>query len=122
MTSALTTTGSPSYTSLSVSSLPGAVATGDQIIIGTGSTTQTVTVASPGAAANATSIPVTSFKANANYPVNTFAFDSSCSATQMGEIEAVALSLDATKNPGGQSTGYQTLAYLLSPNYATTVG
>ncbi len=59
------------YTTLSVQALPAAMATGDTLVIGYGSTTQTVTVASPGAAKSATSVPVTSFTANATYASGT---------------------------------------------------
>jgi hypothetical protein len=34
----------------------------------------------------------------------------------------VSLNLQATKNPAGQPTGYQSLAYLLSPTYNASVG
>lgn len=59
-----------SYTSIDVSALNMAVAVGDNLVIGTGSTTQTVT-ASAAASIGATSISVNSFSANANYAVNT---------------------------------------------------
>ena len=77
LTSALTN--GTSYTTLSVTSLPTAVATGDTIVIRPtvltgGTTTQTVT-ASGAAAAGATSIPVTSFKANNSYAVGTLILD-----------------------------------------------
>ncbi|HXQ91075.1 MAG TPA: hypothetical protein VN768_05900, partial [Acidimicrobiales bacterium] len=73
--------------------------------------------------AGATSIPVTSVTANANYPASTTSvYDSTCSTSQISQIAAVGLALQATKNPGGQPTGYQSLAYLLSPAYNATVG
>lgn len=110
------------YTSLSVQALTSPVSPGDALVIGSGATTQTVTASAAGAATNATSIPVTSFKANATYAANTPVFDNVCTSTQMGQIVAVALSLQATKNPGGQPTGYQSLAYLFSPGYNAAVG
>ena len=91
-------------------------------MVGTGSSSQTFTAASPGAAAGATTIPVTSAAANATYGSGTEVYDSSCSSTQLSQITAVSLSLQATKTPGGQPTGYQSLAYLLSPTYNTSVG
>jgi len=109
------------YTSLSVQALTSAVASGDPIVIGTGATAQTVT-ASGAAGVGATSIPVTSFTANAAYGLGTSVSDSSCSATQLSQISAVALNVQATRNPGGQPTGYQSLAYLLSPTYNVAVG
>ncbi|HLI73178.1 MAG TPA: hypothetical protein VKU86_04810 [Acidimicrobiales bacterium] len=108
------------YSSLSVAPLPSAVATGDTLIIGSGATTQTVT-ASAGAAQNATSIPVTSFTANSTYGSGT-AVQDQCVAGLVGQITAVSMALQATKQPGGQPTGYQSLAYLYSPNYNATVG
>jgi type II secretory pathway pseudopilin PulG len=115
-------TSGTTYTALSVNALTNAMATGDTVTIGSGSTTQDVIVASPGAAVNATSVPVTSFKANAAYASGASVYDNVCNATQLTSISAVALSLQATKFPGGQPTGYQTLAYLFSPSYSPTVG
>jgi hypothetical protein len=40
----------------------------------------------------------------------------------VSQIEGIGFSLQATKNPGGQPTGYQSLAYFLSPAYSSTVG
>jgi len=102
--------------------LPAAVAQNDTIVVGTGSTTQTFVAASPGAAAGATTIPVTSATANANYAAGSSVYDSSCSSTQLASVMAVSLNLQATKTPGGQPTGYQSEAYLLSPTYNSTVG
>jgi hypothetical protein len=65
---------------------------------------------------------VTSFVANAAYPVNTQVFDNVCTPTQVSQITAVAINVQATKVPGGQPTGYQTLAYLFSPSYNAAVG
>ncbi len=111
-----------SVSALPVQALASAVSTGDLVVVGTGATTQTFTVASPGAAVNATSIPVTPVNANATYGANTEVYDSSCSNTQLAQITAVSLNLQATKTPGGQPTGYQSQAYLLSPTYNSTVG
>jgi hypothetical protein len=66
LTTALTS--GNTYTSLAVSALPCGVSAGDLYIIGVGAHTQIVTVAAPGASLGATTIPVTSFVANANYP------------------------------------------------------
>ena len=109
------------YTSLPVQALTTAVASGDPVVIGTGTTTQTVT-ASAAAAVGATTIAVTSFTANAAYAAGTSVFDSACSASQVSQISAVALNVQSTKNPGGQPAGYQSLAYLLSPAYNVAVG
>jgi len=69
-------TASMTYTSLSVTPLPAAVNSGDNLIIAAGHTpSQTVTAAAP-AAAGASSITVNSFVANANYGVGTAVFDS----------------------------------------------
>jgi hypothetical protein len=115
-------TSGTTYTSLPVNALPKAMATGDTVTIGSGSTTQDVVVAAPGAAVNATTVPVASFRANATYASGVSVYDNVCSATQLTNIVAVAISLQATKNPSGQPTGYQSLAYLFSPNYSATVG
>jgi len=109
------------YTSLPVNALVTAVASGDPIVIGTGATAQTVT-ASAGAAVGAQSIPVTSFTASAAYSTGTSVFDNACASTQLSQIAAVAINLQATKTPGGQPTGYQALAYLFSPAYNVSVG
>ena len=63
-------TSGTAYTSLSVAALTGAIAAGDTLTIGTGSTTQTVT-SSAAAAAGATTIAVVSFTANAAYAIGT---------------------------------------------------
>lgn len=65
LTSALTS--GTSYSSLSVAAIPRAMASGDTVVIGVGSTSQAVTL-SAAAAANATTLEVNSFTANANYP------------------------------------------------------
>ncbi len=103
------------------SGLSSGVASGDSIVVGTGSTAQTFT-ANAAAAAGTSTISVTSVAATASFASGTSVYDSSCSATQLAEINAVALSLQATKTPGGQPTGYQSLAYLVSPTYNSTVG
>ena len=114
-----TLSSSSSGTTLHVNALKSAVVSGDTIVVGTGSSAQTVT-ATAAAAVNATTITVSSLSGTASSGAEVY--DSTCSSTQISQIQAVALNLVATKNPGGQPTGYQTLAYLLSPNYATTVG
>lgn len=58
------------YTSLPVEALTLAVASGTSMTLGIGTNTQTVTT-SGAAAIGATSIPVTSFNANADYPART---------------------------------------------------
>ena len=109
------------YTTLSVNALTNAVTSGDIIVIGSGSTVQAVT-ASANASAGATSISVSSFQASATFATGTQVFDSVCTSTQVGEIEAVSLNLQATKNPGGLPTGYQSMAYLFAPSYNAAVG
>jgi len=94
---------------------------GDQVVVGTGATTQTFTVKTAEPALQ-TTIPVNTVAANATYNANTEVYDSSCSNTQLAQITAVSLNLQATKTPGGQPTGYQSQAYLLSPTYNTSVG
>ncbi len=116
----LSGTASSGATTLHLSApLVSAVNSGDTIVVGTGSSAQTVTAASPGAAVGATSIPVSALPSGAS---NAEVYDSTCSPSQVSQIQAIALNLLATANPGGQPTGYQTLAYFLSPEYATTVG
>jgi prepilin-type N-terminal cleavage/methylation domain-containing protein len=114
-----TLSSSSSGTTLHVNALQSAVTSGDTIVVGTGSTAQTVT-ASAAAAVGATSISVSSL--TGTVASGSSVYDSTCSSTQVSQIAAVALNLVATKNPGGQPTGYQTMAYLFSPNYAATVG
>lgn len=121
LSSAGALTSGNTYTILKVNALTNAVASGDTITIGSGATTQDV-VASGSASAGATTIPVTSFVANASYASGASVYDNVCSATQLNQIAAVSLSLQATKQPGGQPTGYQTTAYLLSPSYSSAVG
>lgn len=60
-------------TSIAVNALPAgsAIVVGQQIILTSGANTQTVTCATSGAAAGATSVTVTSFTPNFNYPVGT---------------------------------------------------
>jgi hypothetical protein len=108
-------------TALPVNALKSAVAVGDSVVVGSGSTSQTfsVTTAEP---VGGTSIPVTTVTANANYVSGASVYDSSCSATQLTQITAMSLNFQATKNPGGQPSGYQSLAYLLSPTYNAGVG
>ena len=108
-------------TSLPVNALQSPVAVGDLVVVGSGSTTQTFTVVTAEGVGK-TSIPVTSVAANANYGSTTEVYDSSCSSTQLTQIAAVSMNFQATKNPGGQPTGYQSLAYVLSPTYNSTVG
>jgi len=119
LTAALT--GGVAATTLHVAALTTAVASGDTLDIGTGSSTQTVT-ASAAASTGATSISINSFTPSTTIASGTSVYDQTCSATALTEVEAVSMSLSATQNPGGQPTGYQTQAYLFSPNYSTSVG
>ncbi len=108
-------------TTLSVPSLPSAVTSGDIIVVGTGTSAVTVTAtANAAVSATTTSISVTALPSA--QAANAEVYDSTCSTTQVSQIEAIALSLQTTKNPGGQPTGYQSLAYFLSPEYSATVG
>jgi len=122
------TNGQTGISSLSLNSLPTAVASGDPIVVGTGNQTQTVYAsAAIGASSSPTSIPLSpSFTATNAYPVGTSVYDNACSTagspSQVSQISAVAINLQATKNPSGQPTGYQALAYLFSPTYNPTVG
>ena len=72
LTSALTS--GTAYTTLAVSALDQAVASGDSILLTSGANTQTY-VASAAAAAGATSISVTSLAANFSYPIGTVVQD-----------------------------------------------
>ncbi len=117
----LKTAASSGATTLSVPSLPSAVSTGDTIVVGTGTSAVTVTATANAAiSATTTSIAVTALPSA--QAANLEVYDSTCSTTQVSQIEAVALSLQTTKNPGGQPTGYQSLAYFLSPDYSAAVG
>jgi prepilin-type N-terminal cleavage/methylation domain-containing protein len=117
----LKSSASSGATTLSVASLPSAVTSGDTIVVGTGTSAVTTTAtANVAVSATTTSIPVTALPSA--QAANLEVYDSSCSATQVSEIEAIALSLQTTKNPGGQPTGYQSLAYFLSPQYSSSVG
>jgi len=109
------------YTSIPVAALTNAVNTNDVIAVGTGASAQTVTASGP-ASAGATSIPINSFTTSTTIASGSSVYDQTCSTTQLTNIAAVSMSLSATKNPGGQPTGYQTQAYLFSPNYSTSVG
>lgn len=112
--------------SLATSSGSVALAQGDVIDLGSGSSAQSVVVQTAKTVTTSTtsvalSTPYT--VANQTYSSGSNAvFDSTCNATQVSEIEAVSLSLQATKNPSGLATGYQSLAYLFSPNYSSAVG
>ncbi len=108
-----------SGTTLKVNALKSAVASGDTIVVGTGSTAQTVT-AGNNYGVGATTMTVSALSGSVTS--GTSVYDSTCSATQLGQIAGVALNLQATKNPGGQPTGYQSLAYLFSPQYNVSVG
>ena len=121
LSASLPTTGQ-SVTALPVNPLLSAVAVGDLVVVGSGTTTQTFTVATAEVVGQR-SIPVTSVAANANYASGASVYDSSCSATtQLAQITAVSMNFQATKNPGGQPTGYQSLAYVFSPTYNASVG
>jgi len=109
------------YTSIAVAPLTTAVNTGDVIAIGTGASAQTVTASGP-ALVSANSIPINSFTTSTTVNSGSSVYDQTCSPTQLANIAAVFMALSATKNPGGQPTGYQTQAYLFSPNYSTSVG
>jgi type II secretory pathway pseudopilin PulG len=108
-----------SGTTLKVNALKSAVATGDTIAVGTGATAQTVT-ASANYSVGTTTMTVSALSGSVT--AGSSVYDSTCSATQLGQIGGVALNLQATKNPGGQPTGYQSLAYLFSPAYNASVG
>jgi prepilin-type N-terminal cleavage/methylation domain-containing protein len=116
---ALSLVASSGTTTLHVNSLPSAVAQNDVIVVGTGASAQTVT-ATAAAAAGGTTIAVSALATTT--ASGSSVYDSSCSATQLTQITAVSLNLQATKNPAGQPTGYQSLAYLLSPTYNASVG
>lgn len=110
--------------SLATSSGTATLYQNDVLYLGSGSNTQSVVVnAQTTVGTSGTSVPLASnITANQAYTTNTPVYDSSCTPTQLGEIEAVSLSLQATKNPSGLATGYQSMAYLFSPNYSATVG
>jgi len=117
----LSASASSGATSLTVPSLPSAVSTGDTIVVGTGTTAQTVTAtANASVSAGSTTIAVTALPASA--ATSSEVYDSTCSPTEVSQIQAVALNLVATKTPGGQPTGYQSLAYFVAPAYSASVG
>ncbi len=89
LTTALTS--GTAYTSLAVSPLDQAVASGDSILLTSGANTQ-IYVASASAAVGATSISVTSQNANFSYPVGTLVQDT----TTAGAYERVAVTNDTT--------------------------
>ena len=72
--------GQAGITTLQVTALPFAIASGDSLLIGSAGTTQTVT-ASAAAAANATAISVTGFTANAAYAAGTYVWDQTVART-----------------------------------------
>ena len=102
LTSALTS--GTNYTTLSVQAIGQAMAVNDTVTIGTGSTTQTVTV-SAAAAVNATTIHVTSFPANASYgsgtPVNDNATGSWASDVPLEPIPTDNSVLNTVAQSGG---------------------
>jgi len=101
--------------------IPRPVASGDAIVLGTGSTAQTV-VASAAAAQGATTISVNSYTTTAAVPTGTSVYDNACTPAQVATISAVSITMQATENPDGQATGFQALAYLLSPTFSLTEG
>ena len=117
----LSSSASSGATSLTVPSLSSPVSTGDTIVVGTGTTAQTVTAtANASVSAGSTTIAVTALPASA--ATSSEVYDSTCSPTEVSQIQAVALNLVATKTPGGQPTGYQSLAYFVAPAYSASVG
>jgi hypothetical protein len=72
--------GQAGITTLRVTALPFAIASGDSLLIGSGGAAQTVT-ASAAAAAGATTIAVTSFTASAAYAVGTYVWDQTVART-----------------------------------------
>ena len=85
LTTALTS--GTAYTTLAVSALNQAVASGDSILLTSGANTQTYT-ASAAAAVGATSISVTSLAANFSYPVGTLVQDTT-TAPGYGRVQVV---------------------------------
>lgn len=76
LTTALTS--GNTYTTLGVKAIPVGLNVGRTLVIGAGANTQTVTIAAPAPATGDTTITVSSFVANANYPLRTgVAFNSS---------------------------------------------
>ncbi len=114
-----TVNSSSSGTTLHVNALQSPVASGDTIVVGTGASAQTVT-AGNNYGNGTTTMTVSALSGTVSS--GTSVYDTTCSATQLSQIQGVALNLQATKNPGGQPTGYQSLAYLFSPGYSTAVG
>jgi len=110
------------YTKLYVTGTALTVASGDSIVVGSGSTFQTFTATGPETTGATPYIPVTSLVANNAYASGTSVYDNACSATQVGEISAVSINFEATKNPGGQPSGYQSEAYMFAPSYSAAVG
>ncbi|HVA03463.1 MAG TPA: type II secretion system protein [Acidimicrobiales bacterium] len=115
-----TVSATSSGTTLKVNALQSAIATGDSIVVGTGSSAQTVTAGNNYAKGTTGNITVSALSGSVTS--GTSVYDSTCSATQTSQIGGVALNLQATRNPGGQPTGYQSQAYLFSPEYNAAVG
>jgi hypothetical protein len=96
---ALTTsvlTSGQSYSSIPVSALPQAVASGDTIVLSNGVSTQTLT-ASGAALAGAASVPVTPFLANATYAIGSTIQDT----TQFGDCVLLANEIPEAPNSYG---------------------
>ena len=104
-----------------MNALQSAVDNGDTIVVGTGSTAQTVT------AGNNVRPRVDVGQHHGQRPVRQrprghVGLRQHVLGDAGGPDRGVALNLQATKNPGGQPTGYQSLAYFFSPGYSATVG
>jgi len=125
-TTTLATTGAltsgTAYTKLYVTGTALTVASGDSIVVGSGSTFQTFTATGAEVTGSPSYIPVTSLVANHSYGSGTSVYDDACTPTQVSEITAVSLDFEATKNPGGQPSGYKSMAYMFAPGYSATLG
>ena len=113
------TSGQTGITSLSVPALLFAVASGDHLTIGAGSTSQAVT-ASSAAAIGATSISVVSFTSSSNQAAGTTVLDSSKLATP-SDSAVVSHDVQSTLGAliGGQSCNPVSFSCTPSPSWST---
>lgn len=113
------TNGTP-YTALPMAAgIPHALTAGASLTIMAGASSQVVTVSGAGAAAGATSIPVTSFTANANYPANTSSVTPTPAAADTAlHNETFRKSVSAQSAPG---TGQGLTTLYISPQDANSV-
>lgn len=117
-------TAGTAYTSLTVPALSGAIANGSTLTIGTGGTTQTVTT-SAYVAPGATTIPVASFTANANYVSGTAVSISPNPAgltALITPIDYIIINSIAVNNGSAQINGLYQNTNLTQSTYTCEIG